>query len=71
MYIEDGENAIIRRSQFNERGIETKYAKTIKKDGSKTLEINFVRTLSLKVCKLKNIGVWLLLKLNPILRVYL
>ena len=43
MYIEEGENAIIRRSKFNERGIETKYAKTIKKDGSKTLEINFVR----------------------------
>ena len=43
IYIEEGENAKIRRSQFNERGIETKYAKTIKKDGAKTLEYNFVR----------------------------
>ena len=43
MYIEEGENAIIRRSQFKECGIETKYAKSIKKDGTKTLEYNFVR----------------------------
>jgi hypothetical protein len=43
MYIEGDENAIIRRSQFRELGIETKYAKSIKKDGAKTLEYNFVR----------------------------
>ena len=42
-YIEGGANAIIRRSQFKECGIETRYAKTIKKDGAKTLEYNFVR----------------------------
>jgi len=43
MYIEGDENAKIRRSQFRELGIETKYAKSIKKDGAKTLEYNFVR----------------------------
>ena len=43
MYIEGGKNAIIKRSQFRECGIETKYAKSIKKDGVKTLEYNFVR----------------------------
>jgi hypothetical protein len=43
MYIEGDQNAIIRRSQFRELGIETKYAKSIKKDGAKTLEYNFVR----------------------------
>jgi len=43
MYIEGDENGIIRRSQFRELGIETKYAKSIKKDGAKTLEYNFVR----------------------------
>lgn len=43
MYFEGNENAIIRRSQFRELGIEIKYAKSIKKDGAKTLEYNFVR----------------------------
>ena len=43
MYIEGDENATIRRSQFRELGIETKYAKSIKKEGAKTLEYNFVR----------------------------
>ena len=43
IYIDGGENAIIRRSQFKECGIEIKYAKTIKKEGAKTLEYNFIR----------------------------
>ena len=43
IYIDGLGNAVIKRSQFRERGIETKYAKTIKKDGAKTLEYNFLR----------------------------
>lgn len=43
MYIEEGENAIIRRSQFKGCGIDTKYAKTIKKNEFETLEYNFVK----------------------------
>ena len=43
IYIGNRENAVIKRSQFREHGIETKYAKTIKKEGSKTLAYNFVK----------------------------
>ena len=43
IYYGNRENAVIRRIQFREHGIKTKYAKTIKKEGSKTLAYNFVK----------------------------
>jgi hypothetical protein len=53
-------------SQFKECGIETKYAKSIKKDGTKTLEYNFVRF------GLKSIGTleYQVYKINSLIIIY-